>query len=316
MFEKDQFDVIVKIVGLIILLFIILFILTWSGLVGCKTISPYWCDAYDVINGGGPRVLIVYGDVGLGDPDKLKMYLQDPRYVGANTVDAQSIDRISLGNLKKYKLVIVEKARVLTAENLQMFEDYVIKSGGRLVWVGDSGVERPEGETAQLADTNTGKLLISNPWVRIIETDEEYKIVGFDEFLGLRYVNNYCSEIDCKTDFFNAGTIESEVTGDHPLIFGTAPVLNLKIKKERDFAIVKQISNSAVSNIVLNLNFGGNLTGKTNKLGKNVPFIATSNIGAGGAERVAYYAYPPEWFLEDNNYFYYIKNMYFGMLGR
>lgn len=315
MFDKEQFDLVVKVVGFVVLVLIMLFILTWSAIVPCKSISPYWCDAYDLVV-GGPRVLIVYGDSGLGSPENLRLYLQNPNYVGVNAVDSQHIDRISLGNLKKYKLVIVEKARVLSADQLQMFEDYVVKSGGRLVWIGDSGVERPADELANLVDTNAGKLLINNPWVRIKETDEEYKIVGFDEFLGLRYIDNYCAEVDCADNYFSVGTLEAEPTGEHQLIFGTASVLNFKIKNERDFAIVKQIPNSPNSNIVLNLNFGGNIIGKENPIGKSVPLIATSNIGAGGAERVAYYAYPPEWFIEDNNYFYYLKNMYYGMLGR
>ena len=315
MFEKDQVDLIVKIVGVVLLAFVVLFLLTWSGIVACKSVSPYWCDAYDAIV-GGPRVLIVYGDSGLGTPEKLKTYLQDPRFVGASMVDLQHVDRISLGTLKKYKLVIVEQARLLSAEQMQMFQDYVIKFGGRLVWVGDAGVERPEGEVNQLTDSNTGKTLINNPWIRVKETDESYNVISFDEFLGLRYVDTYCKEMECNTNDFNVGTLESEPTGNHPLIFGTASVLNFKINKERDFAIVKQIPNAANSNIVLYLNFGGNIKGKENNIGKTVPLIATSNIGAGGAERVAYYAYPPEWFYENNNYFYYLKNMYYGMLGR
>ena len=247
---------------------------------------------------------------------KLATYLKDPHYVGAIAVDMQNVERISMGNLKKYKLVIVEKARVLSAEQLQMFEDYVIKNGGRLIWIGDAGVERPANEIENLMDTNSGKTLANNPWIRIIETDEEYKIISFDEFLGLRYIDNYCNEIECNADLFSVGTLESEPTGTHPLIFGTASILNFKIRKDHDFGVVKQIPNSPNSNIVLNLNFGGNIIGKENTLGKSVPLIATSNIGASGAERVAYYAYPPEWMYEDNNYFYYLKNMYYGMLGR
>ncbi|MFA5931488.1 MAG: hypothetical protein WC821_04220 [archaeon] len=313
--SNEQIDLAIKFIGIIVLAFVVLFLLTWSGMVSCKTLTPYWCDVYDMVL-GGPRILIVHADSGLGDPDKLKTYLQDPRYVGATTVDVQHIDRVSLGNLKKYKLVIVEQARELSVDHLQMFEDYVIKFGGRLVWVGDAGVDRPTGEVSQLIDSNQSKSLITNSWIRVKETDDSYDVVSFDEFLGLRYVDNYCNEVECSTNFFTVGTIESESTGDHPLIFGTASVLNLKIKKDRDFAIVKQIPNAANSNIVLNLNFGGSIKGKETTIGKYVPLIATSNIGAGGAERIAYYAYPPEWFLEDNNYFYYIKNMYLGMLGR
>jgi len=86
----------------------------------------------------------------------------------------------------------------------------------------------------------------------------------------------------------------------------------LKISKERDFAVVKQFANSSNSNIVLTLDFGGNITGTSGTIGKTVPLIATSNTG----EKVAYYAYPPEYFSVDMNYYSIIKRMYLGMLGK
>jgi hypothetical protein len=62
----------------------------------------------------------------------------------------------------------------------------------------------------------------------------------------------------------------------------------------------------------MSLDFGGNITGKSGVIGKSVPLITTSNTG----ERVAYYAYPPEYFATDNNYYSLIKRMYLGMLGK
>jgi len=268
---------------------------------------------------GGPRVLIVYGETGLGDPQQLRLYLQDSRYVAAGAVDLLAIERVSLGNLKKYGLVIVEHAKKLSADHLQMFEDYVVKNGGRLVWVADAGTERYPDELEGLTDQNTGKVVYNNVWARVKDDPDNpanYIVVSFDEFLGVRYVGNYCEQVDCKDTNFLVGSIESEPTGEHPLIFGTSPILNFRINKDRGFSVVKQIANSPNSNIVLTLNFGGNIKGKTLDLGKIVPIIATSNIGAPGAERVAYYAYPPEWFYADNGYFTYVKNLYYGMLGR
>jgi len=316
--DQGQFDLAFKAIGLIVLIGVVLFLITWSGIVQCKQVSPYWCQAYDMIM-GGPRVLIVYGDSGLGDPQLLRLYLQDSRYVAAGAVDLLNIERVSLGNLKKYDLVVVEKAKRLSAEHLQMFEDYVVKSGGRLVWVGDAGTERYPDELAGLTDQNTGKVVYNNAWARVKDDPDNpanYIVVSFDEFLGVRYVDNYCNQVDCKDTNYLVGSLESEPTGEHPLIFGTAPILNFRINKAHDFALVKQISNSPNSNIVLTLNFGGNIKGKSSDLGKIVPIIATSNVGAPGAERVAYYAYPPEWFYSDNQYFYYLKNLYYGMLGR
>ncbi len=337
---EEKFDLGMKVLGVVILIAVVLFILTWTGVMECKDIHPYWCSAYDAVI-GSPRVLIVYGDSGMGDPDKLKVLLQDARYVGVGAVDAQHVDRITIGNLKKYKLVIVEHARKLSADQLLMFEDYVNKNGGRLVWIGDSGVEFGEGEVRDYSDSicernsigvrtvpaddfgtvredincsDTAPKIADNPWFRIKDTPTSYDLVNFDEFLGLKYVDNYCNQVTCPETPFSVGALEAEVTGEHPLIYGTAPALNFRITKERDFAIVKPISDSSVGNIVLNLNHGGVGNGKTVQIPKNIPIIATSSIGLG--ERVAYYAYPPEWFYHDNNYFQYVKRMYFGMMGR
>ena len=313
--DTQQFDLALKIGGIFVLIIVVLFILTWSGIVKCRDLSPYFCDAYDLVL-GSPRVLIVHGDYGLGEPEVLRDYLRNPQGVAVQNVDVQHVDRLTLGNLKQYKLIIVEKARKLSMDQLMMFMDYVNKNGGRLVWVGDSGVEFGDEETRDIVDANVAKKILDNPWVRVKETDSEYKIISFDEFLGIRYVNNYCSEKDCADNSFSVGTLETELTGEHPLIFGFAPVINFKVKKDRDFAIVKQIPDSYASNIIMTINFGGNIKGTSGYLGKSAPMIVTSSIGMG--ERIAYYAYPPEWFISDNNYAsgILLKDMYNGMLGR
>ncbi len=313
--DTQQFDLALKVGGIIVLLLVVIFILTWSGVVKCRDLTPYFCDIYDTVL-GSPRVLIVHGDSGLGEPEVLRNYLRNPQGVGVQNVDVQHIDRVTLGNLKQYKLVIVEQARKLSMDQLVMFMDYVNKNGGRLVWVGDAGVEFGDDETRTITDVNTAKKILDNPWVRVKETENEYKIISFDEFLGLRYVNNYCSEKDCTDGAFSVGTLETELTGEHPLIFGFAPVINFKVRKDRDFAIVKQIPDSYASNIIMTVNFGGNIKGKTGYLGKTAPMIVTSSTGMG--ERIAYYAYPPEWFISDNNYAsgILLKDMYNGMLGR
>jgi hypothetical protein len=312
--DKDQIDLVLKFLGVIILLFVILFILTWSGVVKCKDFTPYWCSVYDFVV-GSPRVLVAYGDSGLGDPEKLELYLKSPDFVGVGSVSSQHIDKLFIGNLKQYKLVIVEHAKEMPAEKLLMFMDYVNKYGGRLVWVGDSGTGFPEDEVREIEDENSQKKLIGNQWVRVVESGDEFKLVSFDEFLGIKYLDNYCNQINCTDAMMSVGRLEAEATGEHPLIYGSSPVLNFKIKKDRDFSLVRQIPNSpGGSMVVLNLNHLGSAAGKTVQVPQNVPMIITSGTGLG--ERVAYYAYPPEYFLEDNNYFIYLKNLYYGMMGR
>ena len=303
-------DLGMKAVGIIVLIIVLVFILMWGGIVQCSQI-PMGCEIYEAVL-GSPRVLIVHGDSGSGDPDTLKVILQDPQGVGVNAVDISHIDRISLGNLKRYRLVIVEKARKISAEQLQMFMDYSRQTDGRLIWIGDAGAERGAKEVQKPEDINDLKDA-DNPWYRVIDKGVEgYLPVAFDQFLGLKYVDNYCTETDCADKSFTVGVLNSENTGNHPLIFGATQVLNFKISKEHDFTIVKQFPNASNSNIVLSLDLGSITQGRENEIERYVPIIATSGLG----ERVAYYAYPPEYFVKDNNFFVYTKNMYYGMLGK
>ncbi len=303
----DTLAVVKNGVMLIALLLVILFILTWSGIMKCNSI-PFWCDGYEFVM-GSPRVLIVHNGEGLGDPNLLEQYLKDPRIVGAESVAIQDVDTLSLGNLKNYKLVIVEHARQLSYEQLLMFMDYV-NGGGRLVWVGDSGVVKGLDEVQNISDINGLAQLDNNPWVRVEKTGEN--MINFDEFLSLRYIDNYCNEKDCSELPFSVGVLIPEPTRNHSLIFGVASQMNFKINNERNFAVVKQIPNTPNSNVVMSIDFGGNITGKDNEIGRTVPFIVTSGLG----ERVAYYAYPLEWLVQDNNSYTIIKNMYYGMLGK
>ncbi len=198
-FDIDYMDMGFKLLGVIVLAVVLLFILTWTGYVKCGSI-PYWCDAYEAVL-GSPRVLIVYGDSGLGDPDQLKEILQSPKYVGATSVDTIHLDRISLGNLKDYKLVIVEHSRKISMDQLQMFVDYVNLNGGRLVWVGDAGVERGSDELSTLKDANASKDLITNAWSRAKEEENNYVTLGFDEFLGLKYVDLTFTHVERTKEF-------------------------------------------------------------------------------------------------------------------
>ena len=310
MVENKNLDMGLKALGIIVLVVLMLFLLTWSGLVKCGSI-PYWCDIYESVL-GGPRVLIVYGDEGLGDPDALKTMLLDPQSVAAKAVDMAHIDRVSLGNLKGYKLVIVDHCRKISLDQLKMFESYVTTGGGRLVWIGDAGIEKGPDELENLLDVNSLEKVADNPWVRVKETDTEYIIENFDEFLGLKYLDNFCNLTNCSDSLQTVGILKTELTGDHPLIYGLNPALSLKIKKGRDFSVVRQFANMPNNNVVLTLEFDSVLNVKGTQLSKSIPMIVTSGMG----ERVAYYAYPPEYTVQDNNYMTIIKNMYYGMLGK
>ena len=107
---------------LIILVIALLGILTWTGVMKPRVI-PGWCEAYWGIvafQTGGPKVLIVYGNEGLGNPIGpcegnlqqcgLKDILANPEVLGIRA-DTMRLSSVNLGNLRNYHLVIVEKAK-------------------------------------------------------------------------------------------------------------------------------------------------------------------------------------------------------------
>ena len=310
MVDSKQIDLAMKVGGMVILAVIILFLLTWSGFVKCNAI-PYWCNIYESVM-GGPRVLIVYGDDGMGDPSLLKDIMQDPQQVGVQAVDLAHIDRVSISNLKNYKLVIVDHCQKVTLDQLSMFMAYVNQNGGRLVWTGDAGTVKGDDEVTNFSDINALAKVADNAWVRVKETETDFEVVNFDQFLGARYVNSFCNLTDCKPQKSSVGILKTETTGNHPLIFGASPALQLKIVKDHPFAVVRPFANASNSNVVLSLEFGSVVVAKGITLPKSIPMIMTAGFG----ERVAYYAYPPEYYVQDNNYYTFMKNMYYGMLGK
>ena len=96
------------------------------------------------------------------------------------------------------------------------------------------------------------------------------------------------------------------------MIYGIAPALELRVKNERDFSIVQQFANASNSNIVLSLDQGSVLNANGKTLPRHLPMIVTSGLG----ERIAYYSYPLEYMVQDNNYSRFVVQMYYGMLGK
>jgi hypothetical protein len=347
---KDVSHVII----LVALVGALFFLLTWSGVMKCRTV-PGWCNIYwDIVRGGQPRIMIVYGDSGMGNPDLLKETLADPTHAGIFAT-LEHIDRVSLGNLKQYDLVIVEKARQISSEKLKMFMDYV-NGGGRLVWTGDSGTEsesvirNPDGTATgnskeflfmdEDPSLDTNEHLLVGPWARKFGTT----VVAFHEFLGVQYLTNYCSIKPCQGRPWQ-GKLVTSADREHPLVYALRTDLVLR----GDFAIVEDVP-SAITTRVLTLDWMSNLIASTpsgprlpdfnysdygvsdsrytggfdqtqfrwpdsnrTDFGRNFPLIVTSGYG----ERVAYYAVPPEQFVEPDQpqkYYSIVENLYYGML--
>lgn len=304
---------------MIILILILLGVISW--IFGCETVGnfiPSWCDLYwDIMrwgSGGEPLVLIVYGDGGLGDHQLLYDSMSDPNHLRVRP-NMIHLDRITIGTLKQYDLVIVEEAREISTDKLETFLDY-IEQGGRLVWTGDAGTELAPGDEYLYHDEvheDSNKHEVLGPWQR----KHNNKIVAFSEFIGVEYIGNYCDFKDCDEDEAPWIGMFDAQNRNHELVYGVAEGL----KMYGDFSIV-DIADNAYTVRVLDVDFMSDLvTDDGRNLGRVFPVIVTTGLG----ERVAYYSIPPEMFLskempvdpdsgERIQYWLFLDSMYDGML--
>jgi len=316
---------------LIVMVFALLFLLTFTGVMRCSQLpvmGEAWCDVYWGIKTfatGSPRILIVYGDSGLGNPigfdnGSLEALLADPNILGVHA-DTIEIDRVNFGNLSGYDMVIVDRARQIETKQLRAFIEYAtMPTGGILVWTGDAGTELgPKDHYLYSKDKNPDSDTngIIGPWSR---QDGEY-MVSFDELLGLRPIDaskaTFCQAVECPSGRpIFAGNLETEPSGNHPLIRGISRTLPLYIFNGEDFGLVETISGSQTTE-VLSLDFGSALDMPGRDLNRSVPLIITSGVG----QRIVYYAMPPEYFANPKllqagkgQYFLPIENMYYGNL--
>ncbi|MCX8158099.1 MAG: hypothetical protein N3D73_00330 [Candidatus Diapherotrites archaeon] len=319
---SDKIRVATKDLFHIVLLFVLIFALlfAYSLFTRCGNIPlPGWCDIYWSIlrydNGGNPRVLIVYGDGGLGDHELLANIIQDPQHVGKR-VFVRHIEEVSLGNLKNYDLVIVEECRRMSTDKMKMFIDYAISGGKKLVWIGDAGTELYQGDEMVKwkehpeYDKNSDEPI--SPWIR----KKGENIISLEALLGVRYKTNYCDIKECKSSELPwVGTLNAE-DRTHKLVRG----IKADLQMYGNFSIVEVIS-SAETKKVLDVDFGSSLITKDgNSLGRYFPIIVTSGFG----ENIAYYAIPPETMASDKmpkneegevlRYYSLVEKLYYGML--
>lgn len=306
----------VRILLLLALVFVLLFVLTWSNTVKCKSI-PMWCDVFYAVR-GKPDVLIVYGDSGLGNPELLADSFRNPNIVGVYAKQMR-LDSANLGNLKNYQLVIVTRARKMGSKKIEMFMDYVIQ-GGNLVWTGDAGTEAESDseymrESDYYADSNSSATV--SPWAR--NTGDGFLL--FNEFLSVDYVSNYCSLKKCSRDkSYYIGMLEM-VERDNPLVYGFNN-LQLEVLDREDFAVVRSLSEGT-STSVMTFDFGSNLVAENRNYGNHLPMIVTnaksSLAGVKLGENIYYYAMPPEYFVnpkipEEKRYGLFLRKLYYGII--
>lgn len=302
---------------LVFLAGVFLYLLTWTNTIKCKTI-PGWCDVFYAIK-GKPKTAIVFGDSGLGDPDLLQTLLANPKRAGVHAT-MMHIDTISPGTLNNFDLVIVEKARKISSEKLKIFMDYA-NTGGRLVWIGDTGTEADVEDflfkDELYLDKNVGHIKI-NAWAR----KNNGFVLMFNRFLSVDYFTNYCEVKQCneKTPTCPGNLIIPD--NENPLTFGIISGRKMCFMPGKDFAIVKNNFGSA-STVSATINFLGILSDEKTIYGNNNPIILSSSksnlFGLKIGDTVAYYAVPPEYLAdpslpEEMRYPTLIEDMYYGML--
>lgn len=302
MFEKEIVKNAVNILILVVLILGLLFVATKFGLMQCSAV-PLWCDIYYAIE-GHPRVLVVYGTDGLGDPDLLRDGLN--RY---SQVYAENLPLSAVGseNLKEFALVIVDHAKTMRTDQIIAFQKYV-DGGGRLIWMGDAGTAAPEDEEFWYkddADTNAAHE-IEGAWVR--KDKDGYKIDFGANYLSAEYIGNYCelSGVDCETSQPYAGTMW--ISSD-PLTQGLKRDLTI----ERNFAVVKSIEGGMGTKLVAGINLDAAIKKDEKNYGTDFPLIIKTGVGG----RVAYYAIPPEAYLDKEKGEIrpsILQNMYSGMM--
>ncbi len=309
-----------KVFVLIVLVFVLLYILTFTSTIKCK-IFPGWCEVFYSIK-GQPKTGIVFGEDGLGDPYLLQRLLSDPRHAGARAT-MLPLDTLTKGNLSHYDLIIVDRARTMNTEKIKMFIDYA-NAGGNLVWIGDAGSKAENEEEYLYEDERFGankEHVLSNAWARKYNG----KVVLLDALLGVQFMKNYCNirnETTCPNNQINTVGNLSTVDNDHSLTRAFSPTLPFHFYGKQGFALVKPSHASLATNLIV-VDFGGKLKDGETEYGNNLPIVvATSNAGFLGVsigENVFYYAIPPEYLASDDlpekqRYYSLIGNLYYGVL--
>ncbi len=140
---------ILVLVGLLLILLVLLTKFRWIHCSQVLKVGPInmptnWCEVYcTYLNGPASKMAIVYGDEGIGDPDKLSTRIQQERLDQARPYTVPYMIRIedfAYESIKGFDVVFFERARRITPAQAKAVKEY-IASGGVVVWIGDAGTE-------------------------------------------------------------------------------------------------------------------------------------------------------------------------------
>ncbi|MEW5955603.1 MAG: hypothetical protein AB1626_03650 [Candidatus Micrarchaeota archaeon] len=264
-------ETLIKIIVFVALVLVLLVVLTKFKFIHPRDI-PGWKGLYcGVIEQRQSRIMILHGDEGLGDPEKLANQLS--RFRISAPPEQLHASRLSSGMLKNYELVIVDRMKRITFTQAEALKSYM-DGGGSIVWIGDAGSDyylSEEDRQAALLENET------NPgaYERLLNKSE--RTTGFGDigrdYLGVTYL---------RTENATSGVVLKVVDRSNVLV--QAVVQELEVGS-MSFAVVNEnkggaafISKSAV------LDYGGH----------EYPAVIDSKY----VGRIVYIAFPPEQITE------------------
>ena len=315
----NAWNIVKKIIPIILLIFVLLMLLTWVNIVKCGDI-PGWCSVYYGIM-GQPDILIMYGTDGIGDPFKLKALFEDRTVLTIKKrVDIKPLDyMVDYSKISGYDLVIVDRAKTMTYDEMKIFFDYANK-GGRLVWIGDSGTSAPANEKPISEKDVNPQSTTDKDYSGWIRANIDGDVLNFSELISVEFLGNFCDLKNCAnpyTEYIGKMLAEGSSSLTKQMLstaklYGTFSLVKTKKKISTTVALMLDYQSHLITN-------GGE------DLGNIQPLIVSSGLGG----KVAYYAVPPEHFFDFsgggavkitdfvNTGMYYgvlVENLYYGML--
>lgn len=120
----------------LLLLLVLLVVVTRFGWVHCSQVPGNWCDIYcNEIMRSHSRVILLYGDSGLGDAQLLEQEIRKARPY--TYLEPYYVKHLSAGMLDDADLIILEHMDTVSFSQALAIRDY-LKGGGSALWIGDA----------------------------------------------------------------------------------------------------------------------------------------------------------------------------------
>lgn len=124
-----------NIVILIVLIVVLLVVLTKFRFIHPRDI-PGWQGFYcTAIEQKHSKIAIIYGDDGMGDPEKLENLIAHARLT--TTPERVPVSYLSSGMLKSYDVIFLDRMQSITFAQSAALQSYM-DGGGNVVWIGDA----------------------------------------------------------------------------------------------------------------------------------------------------------------------------------